>query len=43
VFALVPSVSRFAQEVRFYAIDVLLATLALLLLLRALEAPSLRR
>jgi hypothetical protein len=37
VFALVPSVSRFAQEVRFYA----LATLAtLLLLLRALDRPS---
>jgi mannosyltransferase len=42
-FALVPSVSRFAQEVRFYALDVLLATLALLLLLRALDAPSVRR
>ena len=40
VFALVPSVSRFAQEVRFYALEVLVATLATLLLLRALERPS---
>ena len=37
VFALVPSVSRFAQEVRFYSLEVLIATLATLLLLRALE------
>jgi mannosyltransferase len=44
VFALLPSVSRFAQEVRFYAPQVLVATLAtLLLLLRALDAPSVRR
>jgi mannosyltransferase len=43
VFALVPSVSRFAQEVRFYALAVLVATLATLLLLRALERPSWRR
>ena len=43
VFALVPSVSRFAQEVRFYALEVLVATLATLLLLRALERPSWRR
>jgi mannosyltransferase len=43
VFALVPSVSRFAQEVRFYALEVLVATLATLLLLRALERPSRRR
>jgi mannosyltransferase len=34
VFALVPSVSRFAQEIRFYALAVLVATLATLLLLR---------
>ena len=34
VFALVPSVSRFAQEVRFYAFAVLVATLATLMLLR---------
>ena len=34
VFALVPSVSRFAQEVRFYALATLVATLATLLLLR---------
>ncbi len=43
VFALVPSVSRFAQEVRFYALEVLVATLATLLLLRALERSSWRR
>jgi mannosyltransferase len=43
VFALVPSVSRFAQEVRFYALEVLVATVATLLLLRALERPSARR
>ena len=42
VFALVPSVSRFAQEVRFYSIEVLVATLATLLLLRALDRPSAR-
>src|SRR5581483_7192807 len=40
VFAVVPSVSRFAQEIRFYALAVLVATLATLLLLRALERPS---
>ena len=40
VFAVVPSVSRFAQEVRFYAPAVLVATLATLLLLRALDRPS---
>ena len=40
VFALVPSVSRFAQEVRFYALAVLVATLATLMLLRALDRPS---
>jgi len=40
VFALVPSVSRFAQEVRFYALATLVATLATLLLLRALDRPS---
>src|SRR5579859_1154149 len=38
VFALVPSVSRFAQEVRFYSLEVLAAMLATLLLLRALDA-----
>ena len=43
VFALVPSVSRFAQEVRFYAPTVLGVALATLLLLRALDAPSVRR
>jgi len=40
VFAVIPSVSRFAQEARFYALAVLVATLATLLLLRALERPS---
>jgi mannosyltransferase len=40
VFAFVPSVSRFAQEVRFYALAVLVATLATLLLLRALDRPT---
>jgi mannosyltransferase len=43
VFALVPSVSRFAQEVRFYAPAVLVATLATLVLLRALDRPSVLR
>jgi mannosyltransferase len=43
VFALLPSVSRFAQEVRFYAPVVLVVMLATLLLLRALDAPSVRR
>lgn len=43
VFALVPSVSRFAQETRPYALEVLVATLATLLLLRALDVPELPR
>ena len=43
LFALVPSVSRFGQEVRFYALEVLLATLATLLLQRAMERPSVPR
>ena len=43
IFALVPSVSRYAQEIRFYALQVLLATLATLLLLRALDRPLVRR
>jgi len=43
IFTLVPSVSRFAQEIRFYAFEVLIATLALLLLLRALDRPSVWR
>jgi hypothetical protein len=42
VFALVPSVSRFGQEVRFYAPVMLAVSLATLLLLRALDAPSVR-
>jgi len=43
VFALVPSVSRFAQEARFYSLEVLIAMLATLLLLRALDRPTARR
>jgi mannosyltransferase len=43
VFALIPSVSRFAQESRSYALEVLIATLATLLLLRAVEKPTVRR
>jgi mannosyltransferase len=43
VFALVPSVSRFAQETRFYALEVLVAMLATLLLQRALDQPTVRR
>jgi mannosyltransferase len=43
VFALIPSVSRFAQEVRFYSLEVLAAMLATLLLMRALDRPSARR
>ncbi len=42
-FAVVPSVSRFAQEIRFYALAVFVATLATLLLLRAIDKPFLRR
>src|SRR6516225_37447 len=33
IFALLPSVSRFAQEVRFYSLDMMLAALSLLVLL----------
>jgi mannosyltransferase len=43
VFALIPSVSRFAQEIRSYALEVLVAALGTLLLLRALEKPGARR
>lgn len=42
VFATVPSVTRFGQEVRVYAFVVVLATLATLLLLRALDTPERR-
>jgi mannosyltransferase len=42
-FALIPSVSRFAQEARFYALATLLAAVATLALLRAIEAPGWRR
>lgn len=40
VFAVVPSVSRFAQEVRFYALAMLFAALATWLFVRALDRPS---
>jgi mannosyltransferase len=43
VFAVIPSISRFAQEVRFYSVEVLVAMLATLLLLRAMDQPSVRR
>jgi mannosyltransferase len=43
VFAVVPSVSRFAQEIRPYALEILVATLATLLLLRAIDQPGVRR
>jgi mannosyltransferase len=43
VFAVMPSVSRFAQEARSYALEVLVATLATLLLLRALDRPAVLR
>jgi mannosyltransferase len=43
VFALVPSVSRFAQEIRSYALEVLVATLATVLLLICLDQPAVRR
>jgi mannosyltransferase len=40
VFAVVPSVSRYAQEARPYAFATLFAALATLLLLRAMERPT---
>ncbi|BAJ28897.1 hypothetical protein KSE_30870 [Kitasatospora setae KM-6054] len=40
LFALVPAVSRYGQEVRGYAFAVLFAALATLLLLRALDRPT---
>ncbi|MFJ7266169.1 glycosyltransferase family 39 protein [Streptomyces sp. NPDC099050] len=40
LFALIPSVTRYAQEARSYAFVVLVAAAALLLLLRALERPG---
>jgi mannosyltransferase len=43
VFALVPAVSRFAQEARSYALTVFAVALVTLLLLRALERPGLVR
>jgi mannosyltransferase len=39
VFALIPSVSRYAQEARPYAFATLFATLATLMFLRAMERP----
>ncbi|MGW1772963.1 glycosyltransferase family 39 protein [Streptomyces sp. NPDC002104] len=39
LFALIPAVTRYAQEARSYAFVVLIAAVALLLLLRALERP----
>jgi len=43
VFAVIPSISRFAQEVRPYALGMLAAALATLMLLRALAKPTLSR
>ncbi|HEX6499939.1 MAG TPA: glycosyltransferase family 39 protein [Micromonosporaceae bacterium] len=43
VFALIPSSTRFAQETRSYAFVMLFATLATLLVLLALERPTLLR
>jgi len=43
VFALIPSISRFGQEARPYAVATFFAALATLLLLRALERPGWRR
>ena len=40
VFALIPSVSRYAQEARPYAFAMLFASLATLLFLRAMERPN---
>ncbi|MFI8498569.1 glycosyltransferase family 39 protein [Streptomyces sp. NPDC085524] len=40
VFALIPAVTRYAQEARSYAFVVLVAAAAMLLLLRALERPG---
>ena len=40
LFALLPSVSRYAHEARPYALAIMLAVLATLLLLRALESPT---
>ncbi|WP_412539841.1 glycosyltransferase family 39 protein [Longispora sp. K20-0274] len=43
VFAIVPTITRFGQEARSYAFVVLAASLATLLLLRALERPTFAR
>src|SRR5258706_5358355 len=40
IFAIIPAVSRFAEEVRPYAMTVLAAVVATLLLLRAIEKPN---
>jgi mannosyltransferase len=39
-FAVVPSVSRYGQEARYYALQVLLAAVATVLLLRAADKPT---
>ncbi|WP_052442807.1 glycosyltransferase family 39 protein [Streptacidiphilus neutrinimicus] len=43
LFALMPTVSRYGQEARAYALVVMAAAVALLLLLRALERPGVAR
>jgi mannosyltransferase len=40
IFAIIPAISRFAQEVRPYALTMLMATAATLLLLRLIEKPG---
>jgi mannosyltransferase len=40
IFAIIPAVSRFAQEARPYAVAILVAAVATLLLLRGLEKPT---
>jgi mannosyltransferase len=40
IFAFIPAISRFAQEVRPYALTMLVAVFSTLLLLRALEKPG---
>lgn len=43
IFAFIPAISRFAQEVRPYAVTMLVATLSTLLLLRAVEKRTWQR
>lgn len=40
VFAIIPAVSRYAQEIRFYALAMCFAALATWLLIRALDRPT---